>query len=732
MRDSRTHIIGWRWLIPAFAILTSAALAADYSGTVVNPDGKPVAGATVYLVPLNVDQFPSTQSNPPTTRTDANGQFNFHRDAKDPMEFIARADGYGLVSRDGSDADNVMYLPPRTDLQLKFLTFDEKPAAFVAVALKNVSYSSGVGAAEPLPDIHFPRAWHSVFAATTDSNGNCTIPGLPQGAQASLRILDDRFARLAGSDDITLSNAPITTAPPIHLLPAATLSGRVTYGATRPAAGISVHAVSDDSSADVLTDADGRYTLKQMRPARYTVTADLDDAAQKSWTDVALVGVTIDQGHAKTDADLQLIPGEILTGKAVAADDGKPVPGVQFKISGPAHPNENGGASTVTTGADGTFSLRVPTGDQFISFVSRVAAPGFLRQNENQKVVGPGFVEFRLPRANTPVVRGQVVDPDGNAVPGASIFISSDAVRLYENITCRCGPDGTFQTPPIVARTTIELRARFHDLATIHPTVVNLAVAGSAVVVHLQKDSLASFSGKIIDPKGQPVPNAQIEVLTRMGNNGFWQSVCKTDNQGNYNIPWLWADGVYTVDASGDGWGEADSPPLHGRPGGNIDVADLTLFKLDSSVAGVLLDGDNKPVANQYMEIVGPRTGYQDINTDSQGKFHQGVVSKDQLTVYIPLGRQRITRMIRWGDQNIILHTVAPKIPIAQNSPAAPTLSAAVSQVSSPVLDMPQSDPAAFVTWRGWLYAGIMLFVGSALTIVANIISALFRRAPKS
>jgi len=486
---------------------------------------------------------------------------------------------------------------------------------------------------------------------------------------------------------------------------------------------------NNDSNVEMITDADGQYTLKQLRAGQYTISIQFDDALQRSWTATAIESLPVAEKENKTGVDLQLIPGVALIGKVVAADDGKPVPGVQFGISGPAHPQGISRVAQVTTGADGTFSLRVPPGDQDVYIISiTIPAPGFaMPPNREMGVkVHDGTTEsiqFRLPRANTQPVRGKVVDPDGNSVAGATITVTSDQTPAYNPVTCQSAGDGTFETPQFAARAKIELRAKFQDMATIRPLVLTRAATG-AQVIHLQKDALVSLSGKVIDPKGKPIQGAEVDLYIRMGNSGYGRSVGKTDAQGNYKVDSLWADAMYAVEVTGDGFGETDGPLLHGRAGDVTNVVDLTLFKLDSSVAGVLLDANNNPVAGQRLQISGPRSGYNDVVTDPQGKFQTPVVSRDQLTVYVRTGQRMTQHIVHAGDQKIVLYTAAPKI--ARRPAAQPAVTdAPVAVASIPIAGMPETGPADMLTWQDWLDAAVLLIVGSALTILLNALAAI-------
>ena len=714
-------------------LLGSVALAAEYTGRVLGPDGKPVKDATVYFFadsgrPLAADL--TARRDAPTTRCDDSGNFHFPPIAANGGQFLAVAPGFGLGGAPiVLDHPAEIRLSRRTDVTLTFLTADKKPVAGVAISLQNArspQTTSGFSTR-----IWVPPGYNCPWSATTDANGVCTIPGLPQGAQATFAVGDERYAVLSSRDEVVLDTAPKTHADPIHLLAASTISGVVTYATTgKPAAGIAVAAHSSGTGyIAAITAADGSYTVKQLRPGQYVVTLYPDTELQKSWTAKAVEKINLLAGGAQSAVNLSLIPGVILTGTTVAADNGNPVAGVPIGICGPAYPRSSSlFVQSVRTDANGAFTARVPPGEQFVYVSSNTPADGFGRPSPDSKTITipdgqTASVEFRLPRVLMVPVKGKVVDPDGNPVAGASIFTSSDDSPMFQNMAITTGGDGTFQTLPMPRTGQLQIRARFKDLATSKALAVNRASHGD-VVVQLEKNALASISGRVLDPQGQPIKGAQILLIIRTGRNyAFGQNGGSTDEQGYYTVASLWADAVYSVEALRDGYGQASTSDLRLQPGQTTAAHDLTLYKRDSSIAGVLLDADSKPVAGTQINLSGSRSGYSNVTTDGNGQFTCSVVSGDRLNIsYNTPGGYR-NRFASAGDQKIVLRTAPPKH--APPPPPAPAADVAPSPPPPPLV----FDPAAAITWNGWLYAAVLVVVGGIISVIANAIAAL--RSPK-
>ncbi|MGD0766918.1 MAG: carboxypeptidase-like regulatory domain-containing protein [Tepidisphaeraceae bacterium] len=717
------------WLILAFALLSPAALAADYTGRILSPDGKPVKDATVYLFrfpggPVVADL--TTPRDAPTTRSDDNGDFHFPRTDIDHGEFDAAAPGFGLGGAPIAPNHRAeIRLSRRTDVTLTFLTPDKKPVAGVAVSLRYVQFPRNMTGQSM--SIWIPPDYNPPWSAVTDANGVCTIAGLPQGAQAEFAVADERYAQLAYRDRVVLDTAPKTHADPIRLFAASAISGVVTYGTTgKPAAGIALAAQSSEiSNIEAITAADGSYTVKRLRPGQYVVTLDPDEQLQKSWTAKAVEKINLLAGSAKSGINLSLIPGVILTGRTIAADNGNPIAGVPVEIRGPAYPRDSNYVQSVSTDANGAFTARVAPGEQLVYVASSTPADGFARPSPDSKTITipdgqTASVEFRLPRVLMAPVKGKVVDPDGNPIPGAAVTTSSDDMPMLR-MAITTGADGTFQTMPMPRTGQLQVRARFQDLATPKAVVVNRAAPGE-VVVQLEKNALASISGRVLDPQSQPIKDAQIVLFVRAGRYTSGQTSGSTDERGNYTVPALWADAVYSVEAMRDGYGQASTSDLRLQPGQTTAAHDLTLYKRDSTIAGVLLDADSKPVAGTRVNVNGPRSGYNGITTDSNGQFTCAVVSGDRLNISYSTPSGYRNRFAGAGDQKIVLRTAPPKRP----PPPPPAVAAPAADVApSPPPPPLVFDPAAAVTWNGWLYAAILVVAGGIISVIANAIAAL-------
>ena len=692
----------------------------------LTPDHQPAKNAVVYYFQFSDSSQTSgvPKRDPPTTRADEAGNFKFAQ-VEGHGELAASADGFGMgfVNHSGGGAPAEILLRPRTDVSLP-LTVDGKPAAGVAISLQFLTFPQGSDGVAQFFSI--PTDYRTPWSGVSDASGVCKIAGLPQGGQAQFVINDPRYAQLTFRDRVVLASAAQTQADPIQLLAASTISGTVAFASTHAGAGgVAVIAQSNEyGSSGAMTALDGTYSIPQLHAGTYVVSLRPGQDALRSATAAAVESVAVAAGQNKSGVNLSLIPGVTLTGSVVAANDGSPVAGVAIGIYGPAHPRDGGIVDSVTTDAAGHFSARVPPGEQLVYIMSDTPADGFGRPSPDNATLtiaadGTGTVEFRLARMLMSPVKGKVVDADGNPVAGATVFASSDQSAMFARTPFLTGADGMFSTMPMLRSGKIEIRARFHDQAT--PRAVVITHGGSDLVIQLQKNGLASIVGRVIDSQGKPLKGAQIELITQSPRFSFGETLGATDEKGAFKADALWADANYIIEASCSGYGESESSPLHLQPGQAMTPPDLTLYKRDSTVAGVMLDANSKPVAGQQVYVNGPRTGYNNLTTDSAGKFNCTVVSGDRLTVFYRAGRGFSRQAAKAGDQNIVLHSA----PVRRAAPAPiraaqPEAEAAASSAAPSIY-----NPADAVTWNAWLYAAVLVVVGGAIAVVANAIAGI-------
>jgi hypothetical protein len=274
-------------------------------------------------------------------------------------------------------------------------------------------------------------------------------------------------------------------------------------------------------------------------------------------------------------------------------------------------------------------------------------------------------------------------------------------------------------------------------MATAKAVVVHRRDSGD-VVIQLQKNVMGTVTGRVLDQDGKPLKDAQLEYMYSVGRSRTGVRAAPTDDQGNYKIESLWPDLVYEIQAYKDGYGSTNSNGgINVSAGQNTNIPDLTLYQKNSVIAGVLLDGNDKPVSGKRIFLRGPRSGFGNLITDADGKFRSAVVGDDRLTISYNFNTGRSKQQtVKAGDENIVLHTTprvivqAPPPPppppvVVAAPPPPPPAAVAAAPEAAPEPAPHVFDPGDAVTWNGWLYAIVGVIVGGIVTVIVNAIVAI-------
>ena len=209
---------------------------------------------------------------------------------------------------------------------------------------------------------YLEKLQHDFKSIQTDLDGNFELSGMPSGAEIALGVNDDRFS----FDSMLLRAKPDDQGnyKPLNytLRLASSVSGVVTRKG-KPVVGMMIAAQGQKDSGwgEAITDAQGKYTIKQLSPEIYNIAAKLSDEEQSEFTVRAHEGVVVKEGEAKQETDFEVIPGGIISGTLTDAT-GKPIPNGEIGIYGPAHPHTTAWVQGTKADATGKFRTRVPSG----------------------------------------------------------------------------------------------------------------------------------------------------------------------------------------------------------------------------------------------------------------------------------------------------------------------------------------------------------------------------------
>jgi RNA polymerase sigma factor (sigma-70 family) len=441
-------------------------------GRVLDPQGKPVPGATVavalrpkvVLAPMNGEgTYPVPVGH---ATSDAGGRFRIDAPRTSASRHAevgvtAVAPGYGVGWADlGPDEDRPaadITLSPEQVIEGRLTDANGQPVAGAVVSVSSVFRTLPVAPLRTARGRLVPsfegshRWWGRVNDASgwpapvaSDADGRFSLRGVGRGARATLEVFDPRFAvqRMEAATDAPGDAKPLTA----KLQPARTVTGRVTYADTgRPAARaeVRVGAIVGQGAYHgtiVETDADGRFRARPIAGDRVSVAADPPDgqpyfavAKSVAWPEQATEQVI----------DLGLPRGALIRGKVTEAGTGAAVPDAAVYFV--AHHPAGGRIEAIArarTKADGSFALGVgphpghlsilaPLDDYPLQAISN--AQFYQGQGGGKPVYANAFVACNPKPGADPVevavelrrgatVKLLLVGPDGQPVPDVRVY----------------------------------------------------------------------------------------------------------------------------------------------------------------------------------------------------------------------------------------------------------------------------------------------------------------------
>jgi hypothetical protein len=435
-------------------------------GRVLDPDSRPVAGASVDLMTrfrsVNVgagDEARDRLTLLGQGRSEADGQFRLDATRTASARVfrvyaLAAAPGYGLgwaeLDPDAESPSAEIRLLPEQTVRVRLVDVTGAPARGVEVRVLRIGRRTddglfdGVTISEPPPD--GIRVWPR--PATTDAQGRAAFPGVGRGrgVQATLVVRDLRYAQ---------QNLQVDTIPPatggevtLALEPARIIEGRVLAADTgRPIPGASVLIGAGRSGSGGLfltrfrADAQGRFTANPAPGDSFRVSAFAPDGQPYL---VPQVGLTWPRGAARKEIDVRLPRGVLLRGKVTEAGTNRPLPDstvYYIPLNGPADVL-SGSQASVASGDDGSYRIAVPpgkghlivvgpTGDYVASEIGMstldTGRPGGWRFRAHAILpyeVKSGDPPHDLAATLRPgvTIKGRVEGPDGQAVADALVL----------------------------------------------------------------------------------------------------------------------------------------------------------------------------------------------------------------------------------------------------------------------------------------------------------------------
>jgi RNA polymerase sigma factor (sigma-70 family) len=383
--------------------------AMEVTGQVLDPEGRPVAGARLYS-PQAVQEQPAAKDQVAVIQqgtTGKDGRFKLSLLRKDaprrqPVTLIAAADGFGLdwveLPQDGAPGEVTFRLVRDVPIHGRILSTEGKPIAGVTIKVDVVmdpgklddflkALERGWRAAETMMAKQLTLPLTKALRVTaSDKEGRFEIAGAGAERLVSLQMthpalavsdllvvthegtdvkaLNDALAKPASRRDPRINGyVPVLRGPSFEHIaePGRVIEGTVREAGTgKPVAGATIQANGNAAVTAVVSDARGHYRIIGLRKAqRYVLRINPP-------VDMPLVGseMAVSDTSALLEpiqADLELSPGGVVIGRVLDKANGQGVEGfVQFV---PLPDNPFAGKATRSqalatfTDADGRFRL---------------------------------------------------------------------------------------------------------------------------------------------------------------------------------------------------------------------------------------------------------------------------------------------------------------------------------------------------------------------------------------
>jgi len=651
----------WLALIVTFQLHAATNDAAIFSGTVVDAQGNPVAGAIV-----NLYQYPPHLG---FGQFDMEGKQQVTADGQGAFEFLI-SNGMGLVVATKAGFAPVWQTwraaPPEpqkivlnTPSALAGVVVDDtgQPVAdaevWVAAGLTRATTDSGQ------PNFVSGKIARELFSAQTSAEGKFRIENFPPDAQAVLSATKPGKALRQSASPFQFFELPIHAGQEditLILDPAGSVVGKiVARGTGEPLANAVVGLQPAEAGmgyfmlnpGTIRSAADGSFQIPDVPAGSYQIQAVFTNEPIADWV-ADRVPITVAAGETVRGVQIEAYKGAVVEVTVRGKDNHEPLANASVSVANEDY-NRSG-----STGTNGVVYFRLPPG-QFSVFANKAG----WSQVQAQTAVTEGQTTRVTLEPGTPFkVTGVVRDASGAPVAGAGIGVFPDFQG--NNIGAKTDANGHYelnwQKPAwagmsnqrfyLIARHSERKLAAMQEM---EETMTNLDITLKPAM---------SVSGRVQDARGRAVTNVTARIALHLENFSFSISRLPVypDEQGRIQAEAL---------PMGERYGWQVSAPGYGNARQEMDAADpkadhynfppLTVKLADRKLAGRVLGTNGAPVAGVQIWLRGEDQPNNNATTDADGRFVFDAVCAGPVTVSANLKGAYASADAMGGDTNVVL-----------------------------------------------------------------------------
>lgn len=632
------------------------------TGTVVAEKGQPIAGAEVYLF-----------DGPPIGRT---ALFGVGLKTRQPPPIFGRArtNGKGEVEI----ALPIELPPPRVrgpgwlaiavhkqGLAVQTRLIDRRwPVRAAAIRLvlgrprgNRVSVQSPDGepvaharlGTDQIDGVPLPAELSEQLTTETDDSGDAELPDVTGEALRIIRVESPQFgaqwAALARSSDGKASVA--------NLSPVGTISGQLVDDGGAALASTKVRLAtwvdsrdeqSGGGTAEVTTDAEGRFSVPAIAAGVLQMTADLP-------ADSPLVSTY--QGTQQIDSDrankveLRFKHGIHVRGTAIDQADQSPLAGAIVFVDFYSEFRQ------MECDEAGQYSGYVlPGGLAYLTFARLPRdyySPDPIIPTEPLPDDAQELTFKALLAAAGATLYGRVVDAQGNPVADAEVVGAFPWSAIGDRtVVARSGRDGIFMLTSVPKNTNVKVSAYSAAGITKNP-VIGSTDDPDPVMVTVDPGSALSLSGRAVDESGRPISGAVVRVFPvhfdqsrRAREGGFVEfggtERLYTDAAGRFSTPkQLRPDRAYRVEVDALGMTPVRTEPIEPAASPGIDFGEIVLTPTPRlrTIAGQVVDESGKSVAGALVRQAGDGPRRTRAICDAAGHFQIGGIYEGPAWLFV-------------------------------------------------------------------------------------------------